>query len=96
MASVQDPSFQQEFLVSRRGPEKDQPAATVDAGDDLQSVSSDGAQAGVRKVEAVTSTWSKWGLIFAYVGCENSFRYFCLDVSISQLHHHLIDLLESS
>jgi hypothetical protein len=26
------------------------------------------AQDGVKRIEAVSSTWTKWGLIFAYIG----------------------------
>lgn len=68
-------SSQQESLVSRRGPEKNhhQPATTTVVGGDhlrLSVSSDDNAQVGVQRIEAVSSTWSTWGLISAYVGCE--------------------------
>ncbi|KAI9782316.1 MAG: hypothetical protein M1816_001929 [Peltula sp. TS41687] len=65
-------SSQQDSLVSRKGPEEDQPATAITTADadnhDRESMSSDDVQVGVRRIEAVSSTWSKWGLISAYVG----------------------------
>lgn len=38
-------------------------------GDDRSSVSSDDdTQAGVKNIEAISQTWSKWALVSAYVG----------------------------
>ncbi len=36
--------------------------------DDRSSLSSYEAHAGVKGIEAISSTWSKWALIFAYIG----------------------------
>ena len=35
---------------------------------DQSSVASSDVQTGVKKIEAISSTWTKWSLIFAYVG----------------------------
>lgn len=37
--------------------------------DDERSLSSaDSAQAGVKRIEAISTTWTKWSLAFAYIG----------------------------
>lgn len=36
--------------------------------DDRSSMSSYEAQAGVKGIEAISQTWTKWALIFAYLG----------------------------
>ena len=42
---------------------------SLDQYEDQSSLSSDDdAQAGVKAIEAVSQTWSKWSLIMAYVG----------------------------
>lgn len=38
--------------------------------DDRSSISSYEAQAGVKGIEAISQTWTKWSLVFAYVGYE--------------------------
>lgn len=41
--------------------------------DDERSFSSaDSAQAGVKRIEAISSTWTKWSLAFAYLGSVSS------------------------
>ena len=39
-----------------------------DSGDSRSSFSPDDAQAGVKNIEAVSQTWTKWSLIVAYLG----------------------------
>ena len=47
-------------------PDKNQ---SLDHYDDRSSLSSDDdAQAGVKAIEAVSQTWSKWSLLMAYLG----------------------------
>lgn len=36
--------------------------------DDSSSLSTDETQAGVKNIEVVSQTWSKWALIVAYLG----------------------------
>lgn len=36
--------------------------------EDRSSLSSDGTQAGVKNIEAVSQTWTHWPLIAAYLG----------------------------
>ena len=36
--------------------------------DDRSSMSSYEAQAGVKGIEAISQTWTKWALVFAYLG----------------------------
>ena len=36
--------------------------------DEDSSTFSAEVESGVRKIEAISQTWSKWGLIFAYIG----------------------------
>ena len=36
--------------------------------DDQSSLSSDNTQAGVKNIEAISQTWTKWSLISAYLG----------------------------
>ena len=44
-------------------------------GDDRSSLSSDDdPQAGVKNIEAISQTWTKWSLVFAYVG---SVEFYC-------------------
>jgi hypothetical protein len=70
-ASNQEPGFQfQDPSVSEAEREKglgkplDQEACDASS----SGVSNDGSeQAGTRKIEAITSSWSKWGLIVAYI-----------------------------
>lgn len=42
--------------------------------DDEVSFSSDGSMtAGVKRIEAVSTAWTKWSLALAYIGYEDSF-----------------------
>lgn len=43
-------------------------ATEVHSDDDLSSLSSEGAQAGVKEIEAISLSWTTWSLIMAYVG----------------------------
>ena len=44
-------------------------------GDERSSSSSDDdPQAGVKNIEAISQTWTKWSLVFAYVG---SVEFYC-------------------
>ena len=36
--------------------------------DDGHSLSSDDVQTGVKNIETISQTWTKWSLIFAYLG----------------------------
>ena len=36
--------------------------------DDQSSLSSDDTQAGVKNIEAISQTWTKWSLVAAYAG----------------------------
>ena len=47
--------------------QKDKDVAYVGE-DDRSSLTSYDAQAGVKGIEAISQTWSKWALISAYVG----------------------------
>lgn len=67
MASSSYPQIEQQTRLPRE--EKHVPAyGDPGDGDDRSSLSSDDAQTGVKRVEAVSLTWTKWGLIAAYVG----------------------------
>ena len=46
----------------------DKDVVAVDARDDLSSATSNEAQAGVKGIEAISTTWTKWSLIVAYAG----------------------------
>ena len=48
----------------------DKDAAVVDHApyEDDSSISSDQTQDGVKRIEAISQTWTKWSLIVAYVG----------------------------
>lgn len=57
--------------------------------DTRSSTDSVETQTGVKKVEAVSMTWSKWGLIIAYVGYARCCSYLSLEEpgsSISIFH----------
>ena len=40
--------------------------------EDRHSSSLDDAQIGVKNIEAISQTWTKWSLIFAYLGYVDS------------------------
>ena len=51
--------------------ERDKDAAVVGHEhyeEDNSSIDSDQTQVGVRRIEAISQTWTKWSLIVAYVG----------------------------
>lgn len=39
--------------------------------DDEESVASKDVQTGVQKIEAISQAWTKWALVFAYLGYVN-------------------------
>lgn len=40
----------------------------ADDDDDASSSGSDGAQTGMKGIEAISQTWTRWSLIVAYLG----------------------------
>ncbi|KAI9809543.1 MAG: hypothetical protein M1827_006778 [Pycnora praestabilis] len=56
--------------VARVGREKGNALVPQEYEDDRSSTSSDGAQAGVKRIEAVSSTRANWALIMAYTGSD--------------------------
>jgi hypothetical protein len=71
-SSSQEPGFQfQDPSVSEAGREKglgkpvDQEAFDGSSSSGVRNDRSE--QAGTKKIEAITSSWSKWGLIVAYI-----------------------------
>lgn len=59
--------------VAATSPTRDKGHAYVGDADDQSSLSSDETQAGVKNIEAISQTWTKWSLIAAYLGYINLF-----------------------
>ena len=64
--------------------------ADDDHADDESSISSSDTQTGVRNIEAVSQTWTKWSLIAAYAGYVLYMIY-----TSYLLYHHVSCLLYS-
>lgn len=66
--SDRDPLLPQPSVAEKKTTAMDDRIPVRSRDDETSGESS--AQAGVRRLEAISSTWSKWGLIMAYAGCD--------------------------
>ena len=55
-------------MSSKGEPDKNQSLDESPYDDDSSLSSDEYAQAGVKTIEAVSQTWSKWSLVTAYIG----------------------------
>ena len=73
---------------SAAGPAKDAPYRDRVDGDDAESFTSDDTQTGVKGIEAISQTWTRWSLITAYLGSV-PFSY-CIKRQFYQLFISLV------